>query len=115
MVWDRFVYWNADAPSELDIIQALTDYLNGAATIEYKADVTRWFCIFPQAPSHPFRNLGDTRSVQEGLSELRNFEVFIADDNIDVMTRFQDYFIDAIAAGFAELCARQWDGRLEEG
>jgi hypothetical protein len=45
----------------------------------------------------------------------RWIEVYVGDDNIDVITRRCDDITNVIAEGFAKLCARHWQGRLEQG
>jgi len=124
MAHDRFVRWKNRRPSDADLRDVLTDYLGGCgAEIEEQAQPESphpWFFItLPGKPTFPFGRLaemvGSPRA--EAMTECteRWFEVFVADDYVDVITRRGDEFTSVVARGFAALCARFWGGEMEEG
>jgi hypothetical protein len=113
---DRFVYWLADAPSIHDIQHVLEDYLGEAGNVS--ADGFRFAAWLAGAPSHPCRRTAphDTRvlAFAEMAEDTRAFEVLVADDHIDVITRMGDEYTNVVADGFAALAARYWKGRRED-
>jgi hypothetical protein len=106
MSQDRFIKYKEN-PKPEDVGKALEGYLNGAATVTWEGD--RWFVFFPQKPSNPIRDLNPSfYFVREGD---RWFEVVCNPRcSFDVLTRQQDEFVNAVAEGFAEFCARYWGG-----
>jgi len=116
MARDRFVYWLAGAPSIHDIQHALEDYLGEAGSIA--ADGFRFVAWLSGTTSHPLRRItpDDTRvAMFADLSKQpRAFEVCVADDHIDVITRLGDEYTNVVAEGFAALAARYWKGRRED-
>ena len=115
MPLDRFVYWKKEIPTKGQIQFALEDYVRDLA-IEVKWDRDRFFVTLPGTCTHPLARLSDWSGVRAMAEEKRErwFEVYVAEDNIDVMTRQMDEVTDNIAEGFAKLCARFWEGKLEE-
>jgi len=115
MALDRFVYWKEDKIPTRDQIQlALEDYVRDLAT-EVKWDKDRFFVTLPGTCSHPLARLSDWSGVRAMAEEKRErwFEVYVAKDSIDVMTRQMDEVTNNIAEGFAKLCARWWEGKFE--
>lgn len=108
MALDRFVYWQNKKPSDDELKWALEDYLSSVGEIDYKKP-DWWIITLPGVSCSPFRRIAEISFYE---SE-RWFEIFIQDDNIDVLTRQADEFTNNVAQGFAELCARYWEGRLE--
>jgi hypothetical protein len=113
MARDRFVYWLAEAPSIHDIQRALEDYLGAAGDIA--ADGFRFVAWLTGTSSHPMRRIlpHDTRvrAFAEQASQTRAFEVIVADDHLDVITRMGDEYTNVVAEGFAAFAARYWRGR----
>lgn len=117
MASDRFVHFGkGKVPSKKDVKLALEDYL-GANMTHIKWGGGRWTATLVGSRSWPFRRLEPdhpcAKAYEEEAKENRWIEVFIAKDNIDVITRRQDEVTNNIARGFAQLLARYWHGRLE--
>lgn len=125
MARDIFVRWKAEVPSKEEIQACLEDYVRGLAEkINWERD--RFFVMLPGQFSFPFDRVGpwSARFQREGYRELkleddgtprpRWFEVYLHKDCIDVITRMQDEVTNNIAKGFAVLCARGWQGEIEE-
>ncbi len=111
---DIFVYFEK-MPEKGELETLLKRYVGGAAT-EVKFDAGRWFATLHGSNSNPvldFEKKGYASNVPYREGE-RWFEVYLADNNIDVMTREQDPFTNDVAKGFAELMARLYHGRLKE-
>lgn len=123
MACDRIVRWKGRRPADADLRVVLEDYLGGCAEVEERPQVGSgrpWFFItIPGKPTFPFGRLEEMRGTPNAaaIAETpeRWFEVFVADDYVDVITRHGDEFTGVVAQGFAALCARFWGGELEEG
>lgn len=118
MACDRFVYF-ATVPSREDIGKISEDFL-GAFLVSSEWASSRWTFLLVGHKSFPFRRIDGIspalqRAHEEEAQEERWIEVFIGDDNIDVITRRQDPAVNALAEGLAKCIARRWDGRLEMG
>ena len=122
MAYDRFVHFKkGQVPSKQVVQYLLEDYL-GDFLIKNEWGGGRWTATLVGHTSWPFRRIaefqGTARSAhwtsEESKQEERWLEVFIAKDNIDVITRQTDEVTNIIADGFARLLARAWNGRLEE-
>lgn len=102
MALDRFIHFPSAAhvPTPEEVGDELKSYLQGVGRVEWGHAGARWFATMPGPPEHT-------------LDNERWFEVYIGSDNLDVITRQSDNFTNAVAAGFAERCARVFGGRLE--
>lgn len=125
MASDTFVYWRTERPTHDEVLLCLEDYVRGIAVGVVRWDGQRFSVTFPGAPSFPFARVGPATDAQraaererarerepDGTLRGRWFEVYTSDDYIDVITRQQDEITMNIAHGFAELCARAWNGEL---
>jgi hypothetical protein len=112
MACDRFVYWSQVHPTFEQIGQALEDYVGEAAWM-IAVGSGRFICRFSGKPSSALKRAEPTLASVCPDDE-RWFEVFVADDNIDIITRQCDEFTSAVAEGFAALCARVWRGKRVE-
>lgn len=112
MSLDRFVYWKDKRPKATDVGKVLRNFIGESGKVTWTGG--RWFCTFPGKPTHPLKDVPGF--PQEKLIPPRDderwFEVYCADDNIDIITRMQDEFTNAVALGFQDLCARIWEGKL---
>lgn len=106
---DLFVYWHR-RPARGELRKVLEDYLGSAAEITWSAG--RLFASFSSPSSYPLRRVSRHRSLVHRREE-RWFEVFEHDNAVDVITREQDDFVQAVAAGFAQVCVHWLGGRLE--
>lgn len=121
MAADWFIYFDGDdakAPTKDEIGSLLRNFFGEAAT-EIKWDRDRWYvilhghCTFPfaeVAPDVP-NPFGDGDEKRE-----RWIEVWLdkKDGTVDVMTRMQDRYTNALAAELAEMIARFWHGRQDD-
>lgn len=122
MSCDRFIYFGFKSmPSEQDVQHVIEDYL-GDALVGIDWGGKRWTARIDGNKSWPLRRVlavsSDRERVLHDTAELESteerwIEVFIGDDNIDVITRRQDEYTMAVADGLAKLMARFWRGRLE--
>lgn len=105
MAIDRFVKWKKTRPTIQEVRKALKGYVGSAARVTYDGR-SRLYASMGKTSS-PFRR------VMMNCREERFLEVFVDDDNIDVITRQADEFTNDVAAGFQKLCARMWQGELD--
>jgi len=130
MASDRFIYFaEGKVPSHQDVGMMLEDYL-GAVMAGIEWGGSSWTALLVGNKSWPFRRVYErgpafNKPLYPGLQaildeerdgrahEERRVEVYIGDDNIDVITRRQDELTNRIADGFARLVARFWQGSLE--
>ena len=119
MALDRFVYWKSTTrPTREQIQFALEDYVRDLAT-EVKWEHDRFYVVLPGMGSHPAARITESETLRLAAAEDRKnerwFEVYLGDDNIDVITRHSDWITNAIATEFARICAQFWQGELEMG
>ncbi len=93
-----------------DVDKVLNDYL-GEGAVRVESDENHFIATLHGPGSNPFKHLVDRSFPEEAH---RWFEVHLGSDNIDVITRRQDEFTNAVAHGFAALVARFWSGTYEE-
>lgn len=109
MSLDRFIYWREKKPTSVEIANFLTNYM-GSAQKDFKYDYTLgqhcWTVGVPGVGCNPLCRLAGTEDASQGE---RWFEVYLTDDSLDVLTRMQDQFTNAIAEGFAEMIARWYE------
>lgn len=117
---DRFVYWNDRKPTREQLQLVLEDYVRDLAeSVEWDEEGSRFFVKLPGMGCHPATRIADD-AVMERMYLMdqkteRWFEVFVCDDNVDIITRHGDRITHAIATEFARICAQFWQGRLEMG
>lgn len=112
MALDRFVYFKKDRrPTEKEAELVVRNYFGGCGTVEWSDD--RWIVSLPGTPTWVFEG------IEPGTARERNaerwIEVYLGDDNVDVITRRQDEFTNALASGLAEVFARYWEGEVDDG
>jgi len=116
MSCDRFIHFKNKAPSKEEIEKVLEDYL-GAFLVNNEWDGNRWNVTLVGNNSWPFRRMAipgaATAGAEENAKYVRWMEVYIGDDNIDVITRQGDWATNCLADGFAKLVAQFWKGELE--
>lgn len=117
MAQDRFIYWKQKRPGVAEIGAMLNDYF-GAFAVQRTFEHCRYTVVLVGKQSNPYRRVGP---IVEGYNlgivwdtgGERWIEVFVDEDNIDVITRQADPATCALADGFAKLVARRWQGRIE--
>lgn len=120
MACDRFVYWKTkDKPSREQIQLVLEDYVRDLAkSVEWDEKGSRFFVALPGMCSNPAARVTESDTIRGMAAEDRMnerwFEVYVGDDNIDVITRHGDWITNAIATEFARICAQFWNGKLEK-
>lgn len=113
MPTDRFVAFPAGKyPPVGDVGKALRAYIGEAGVVEWWPGSWRWGVTFPSEPTLPAQAFTQ-RDISCALAQRRAFEVFVNDDQFDVMTRSQDDFVCAVADGFVAFAVRQWKGTAE--
>lgn len=121
MACDRFVWFErGQVPPKEDVGRVLEDYL-GDFLVKNEWGGGRWNVQLVGSTSWPFRRLAEVEGTAQATfwnspeaKRDRWFEVYIGDDNIDVITRQSDEVTNNIADGFAKLLARFWQGRLDD-
>jgi hypothetical protein len=117
MSLDRIIHWVQRKPQDpSEIANFLTRYMGAAeAKFEFSPgeDINCvWTVSLPGVGTDPFSHL--RRAGDEGpFQKDRWFEVHLSDDNMDVLTRTQDPFVNAIAEGFADLVCRWYGGKRD--
>ena len=114
MSLDRFIYWQENKPTSfVEIANFLMCYM-GCAQKDFSYDNTanqhRWTIGIPGVGCNPNRIIAE---LPDPVSSDRWFEVVLTDESLDVLTRMQDPFTNAIAEGFAEMIARWYEARRE--
>ncbi len=116
MPTDIWVEFTTKSPTPDQIGEALRNYINESGTIIWNHVCARWFVTLVGTSRRAFPRPGDAEEFGPGF-ESREFEVYpslgASEPYVDVMTRFADDFTSIIARGFAEIIARQWNGRIE--
>lgn len=113
---DRFVrFKRGNRPSKRHLVLVLEDYLGDAVNKVDADDRNRVLVWLEGRPSFPFRRMPKMRqyACASEVHTERWFEVYIAANHIDVITRQTDEYTNVVAEGFADLCARFWQGKRD--
>lgn len=119
MALDRFVYWRGKVPSKDELQTLLEDFMGGAGVVSWDGD--RFFVNVAGKKSYPLKRqpgIGDRKQSMlddETARPQRWIEVYVAKDNIDIMTRQQDELTNCLAEGIQQLCLRYFRAETEEG
>lgn len=112
MSQDNFVWWQDSKPTKKEIELVIIQFFGGAVTdIVYKQET--FIVHLVGQYSEPLKGLGVDR--YELCGEPRTIEVHAGPDCLDVLTRMQDEFTNALATRLAKIFARRWGGRLDNG
>jgi hypothetical protein len=110
MALDRFMTWTDKKPAEGELQTLLEDYLGEAGTVVEQGG--RLYATFSSPPSSAFR-----RAVPQNPGRLysgeRWFEVIPGDNGVDICTRNQDEFTNALAKGYYNIVARFYNAVRE--
>lgn len=114
MACDRFVDFKERRPTKEETEKVLRDFF-GPDAAEIDWDGGRFYIMLPGKCSFPFASLpiSLTNPFAEGERE-RWIEVYVEDDQFDVITRGHDEYTNVIADGIAAMFARFWKGQLVE-
>ena len=119
MAADWFIYFKGDrkgkGPTKDELGSLLRNFFGeGTTRVEWVADQDRWYVDLPGKPSHPFADFLDTEGSHR--DDKRWIEVWLdsADGTVDVMTRMQDHYTNALADTVAGLIAQYWKGEIDE-
>lgn len=114
MALDRFVVWTDQVPTQAQVEQVLINFFGGAATIEWKPEQQRFYCTLPGKNTFPFKDLvpkdrsDRAQSKYEAPFDVRFIEVFLGQDSLDIITRMQDEYTNAISQGLQSMFCRFW-------
>lgn len=116
MSLDRVIRWTGHKhkpPNRLELRRFLTDYVGAAGKCEWRKGV--FFVTLIGKPSLPFKRLATFTFPDAVLmyGDERWIEVWPEKKFIYIVTRRQDEFTNAIAAGMTKAIARFWQGRIE--
>ncbi len=111
MATDRVVRWQERKPAPEEVKFVLEDFFNGQAVIDWHGD--RYYVTLPGACTHPLARISSLVSSEP--AQERWLEVWEDKDRtcLDVITRQQDEFVNALAAGLIEVYRRYWSAKPE--
>ena len=123
MSFDRFVHLGERRPTREELEMVLGDYLgcDGDSSIddtlaEVRFEEWGWVVTLRGKVSFPFRRIDPRGEEFQKFHEMRGrermFDVSFGENSINVRTQDADEFTNNVARGFAELCARYWQGTL---
>jgi len=124
MASDRFIYFDAERPTNEQVGWVIEDYFGKAAvSIEWSERTSRWEVLLPGNKSVACRRVAPetvwAQCANELSTEERFIEVFFtergADEQLSVTTRLADEYTDTVADGLATLLARYWGGKVQRG
>ena len=105
MAYDRWVVWNKERPTRKELTKLLLEYVDGAGEVTHPRGDGVFFINFPTLKPKP------GPCEQQG----RWIEVWHTDSSeLDVKTRMQDNFVNAVAEGLAKLIARHYRASLDQ-
>lgn len=118
MAGDRFVRFRKDAPTHDHVQRILENYFAGCGVIT-EDQPQHWMIVLPGKATSPFDGIpGGLRHPTFG-NEERWLEVVLTgaktNASLDVLTRAQDEFTNAIADGLARAFARFYRAKLDDG
>lgn len=115
MALDRFIYWQdkSKTPNIEELHPVLEDFFNGAGEVTWVSD--RLIIDLLGASCFPHRIFLDGHMVNpvEAPRNERFIEVFVGEDNVDVITREADPYTNAIAVGIVKMISVLWQGKTE--
>jgi hypothetical protein len=118
MACDRFVYFRKDVPSRERVQKILENFFGGCGTLSGSSNHPSWWTIvLPGKPTSPFEGLPDGHRHPTFGNETRWIEVILQVEggaSLNVLTRVQDEFTNAIADGLARAFARFYQGKLDD-
>lgn len=122
MASDRFVYWTDRRPTVEEVERVLRNTVGYAGCVDRKggerapAGEMPWFVVtLAGKPTLALDGIADVAAQVRGdMPTERWFEVVVHGDKcVDVLTRMQDEFTNAIARSVAETLKRYWGGADE--
>lgn len=116
MAQDRFVYWGkTKKPTNKQVEIVCTCYFgSGASDIQVSPKEKRITITLFGEISHPLRLIKGAMPWPPSEYITRYIEVYIDTKYVDIITRQQDEYTNALAEGLADIFARFWEGRRDE-
>lgn len=123
MSYDRFIRWQSELrPTQAEVLLLIQDYF-GEALVSADWKGSRWNVLLHGRKSVAVRNLPgcppSIRAVaEEEKDDERFLEVFFDEqtaNHFSIITRHADEYTGAVAEGLAQLIARLWNGKVEQG
>ena len=125
MALDRFVYWNKRRPSEEDLEKIILKFFGAGGVVQRKTKTDAWGHVSNKIwwlvslsgkPSHPFNDLVE-HDLNASLNAERWIEICATDleSNIDIITRSQDHFTNALAEHLAKGIALFYEATFDDG
>ena len=108
MSLDRFIEFDGDYPTRDEIESVLRNFFGTAGEVEWSRD--RFYVTLPGKTTFSYAGMVD---VERPTGEERWIEVYPGNP-MDVITRKQDEFTNALAVGLAKTFARFWEGKIDD-
>ena len=116
MALDRFVYWCDQRPTFDEVVRVVRNTLGYVGSVDlndYEGDLRNFIVSLPGKPTHALEGIAPDLPP-DSLRDERWFEVVVHGDRcVDVLTRMQDEFTNAIAKSVAATLKRYWAGSDE--
>lgn len=111
MTLDRFIHFKERRPSHEEAERIIKHYIGEAGSIEWVID--RWMVTLQGLVSHPFEGMGVPEIPKEARTE-RWLEIYFQPNKpMDIMTRMQDEFTNAVADQLAKAFGRFYKAELQ--
>lgn len=114
MALDRFVKFTDKRPTREEVELVLCNFLGGVGSVEWAEGQRRFYVTLPGKNSFPFNGIASALAqLGQYHPDGRWIEVYIDDEQFDVITRQQDEFTNVLAKGISKMFARFWQGETE--
>lgn len=115
MSLDRFIRWQnkEKTPKINELHTVLEDFFNKTAEVTWNVD--RILIDLPGKSCIPHRIFLNGHVVKSPTvpREERFIEIYVGEDNVDVITCEADEYTNTIAEGITKMIARLWEGKQE--
>lgn len=113
MALDRFINFKEKRPTKEEVELVLGNFFGPeAAKIEWHNG--RFYITLPGKNSSPYASLPDAPfDPFKNTNQERWIEVYVSEEQFDVITRGHDDYTNVLAAGIAKVFAQHWEGELE--
>ncbi len=114
MSLDRFIKFDGDYPTRDEIESVLRNFFGTAGEVKWSGD--RFFVTLPGKTTFPYAGIepfAGKVDVEHRTGRERWIEI-CPGNPMDVITRRQDPFTNALAEGLAKTFARFWEGKIDD-